>query len=75
MTPEPKDHLWPTEPLTSPVCPYCGRKERPHKAEESETGNVVYECPDCGRSWTMRHPDSKAIEERVSRRQRGRGRE
>lgn len=69
---EPKDPSWPAGPLTSPVCPYCGRKEVPHKAEESEAGHVVYECPNCGRSWTMRHPDSKAIEERVSRRQQKR---
>lgn len=70
MSPDPKDHLWPAEPLTSPVCPWCGEKERPHKAEESPSGHVVYECPNCGRSWTLRHPDAKATEERVSRRRR-----
>lgn len=72
MTADPKDHLWPAEPLTSPVCPWCGQKERPHKAEESPSGHVVYECPKCGRSWTLRHPDPKAAAKRVSRRQRRR---
>ncbi|MGH7563630.1 MAG: hypothetical protein ACREK5_04310 [Gemmatimonadota bacterium] len=70
MCADPNEHLWPAEPLTSPVCPWCGQKERPHKAEEGPQGHVIYECPNCGRSWTLRHPDAKAIEERVSRRRR-----
>jgi transposase-like protein len=69
-TDDPRDHPWPAEPLTSPVCPYCGRKERPHTTEESPSGQVVYECPECGRSWTMRHPDPKAMAKRVRRRRR-----
>ena len=68
MTVDPNEHLWPAEPLTSPVCPYCGRKEKPHKTEESPSGKVVYECPECGRSWTLRHPDPRAAADRVSRR-------
>ncbi len=75
MSTDPNDHPWPAEPLTSPVCPRCGEKERPHKVDEGPTGHVVYECPTCGRTWTLRHPDAKAIAERVSRRKRRHGRE
>lgn len=45
---------WPGEPLTAPVCPYCGRKERPSVIESPGSEHIVYECPSCDRQWTVR---------------------
>lgn len=45
---------WLDGPLTSPVCPHCGRKEHPHVIAGRESENVVYECPLCDRHWTVR---------------------
>lgn len=49
-------HGWPDLPLTSPVCPSCGRKEQPRVVrDEGNTEHVVYECRGCNRRWTVRH--------------------